>query len=634
MEFVTGSMRWPLNGEEPVTADGVIRLQEGRIRVDPNHPPLTHLAGSVVFDSKLVRILDFQGNLESSTLLIKEATLELKDSDVLVDLQVGGNIFAQDVVQALLRDPHSRTLAQPLAGYRDVQGHIRVATHMKGPLAHPEQFRILQGKMTLEHVNLYSNANWLPLTSVTCEMSFDHQRLSIQNFKGQLGNSSLEAKGHWAFRNETGSSNLAVRSTLDSSDLLRFFPSLADSFSTFAGSFETTLTLSGTPSSPDYQLHVDLSDWALASAGIFTKPAHIPGTFDATGHIRKHHTLITTDGELSLPPFKLDVKGSLTLQDQPKIQIGFRTESGTGALLPKGVILGDERLGLSTLATTLAIQAEGQDWTTWTIQGTVESTNRVRQSDTNGSDFGSKAFRLTWLQRNQKAKADFSIRNLLIERLLPPDPPPRFNGALTLKTSMEIDLTRPEWVQRFFKGRGELYLKDGRILTSPVLSKILGMLNVHNVLMGKINILKNGFPVDQLTGTFVVEDGLLSSRDLVLKSPVMTMATAGTYDIPTDQFDAMATVSPFGAYSSLLKRIPLFGTLMEGERKGLTTALFEVKGPRTDPKVTYLPLQSLTGGILGLAKFPLDVLKNVLTLPLPEKKPDPTADPTTQSLAE
>jgi hypothetical protein len=37
------------------------------------------------------------------------------------------------------------------------------------------------------------------------------------------------------------------------------------------------------------------------------------------------------------------------------------------------------------------------------------------------------------------------------------------------------------------------------------------------------------------------------------------------------------------------------------------------------PPVTYLPLQSLTGGIMGIAKFPLDVLKNVLTLPLPDK---------------
>jgi hypothetical protein len=114
---------------------------------------------------------------------------------------------------------------------------------------------------------------------------------------------------------------------------------------------------------------------------------------------------------------------------------------------------------------------------------------------------------------------------------------------------------------------------------------------------------------------------------LALKSPVLALAATGTHDLPTDQFDAIVAVSPFGAYSSLLRSIPLFGTLIEGERQGLTTALFEVKGPRTDPRVTYLPLQSLTGGILGIAKFPLDILKNMLTLPLPDRKSTLNEDP-------
>jgi hypothetical protein len=621
-----------LNGEEPAAGDGVIRLEQGHILVDSNHPPLTHLAGSVVFDSNLVRILDFQGRMDSSDLLIKEATLEFTDSDMLVDLQGGGNLLAHDVVQALLRDPRSLPFAHALAGYRDIQGRIQVATHIEGPLAHPEQLRILQGSLAMEQVNLYSKADWLPISTLTGHMTFDHQRLAIQTLKGYLGNSPLEMTGQWAFRKKTSSSNLTVHSTVDSSDLLTLFPRLSDTFSIFAGSLETTLTLSGTTASPSYRLHLDLTDSAVASSRVFTKPAHIPGTFDATGHIHEHRTLVLRQGELSLPPFKLDVKGSLAIQEPPHIRIGLRTESGTGALLPEGMSLGDERLGLSTLAITMGLQGLNWDWITWNIKGRVEATDRVRLSDTSGSDLGSKFFRLTWIQKDQKAKADFSVSHLPIEALLPPDPPPRFSGALTLKTSMDMDLTRPEWVQRFLNGQGNLHLRDGRILTSPVLSRIMGLLNVQNVLLGKINISESGFPVEQLTGTFSVENGLLSTKDWALKSPVMTLAAAGTYDIPTDQFDAIVTVSPFGAYSSLLKSIPLFGTLMKGERKGLTTALFEVKGPRMDPRVTYLPLQSLTGGILGLAEFPLDVLKNLLTLPLPEKKTGLHEDPAQRSL--
>ncbi|MDH3505369.1 MAG: hypothetical protein OEM58_12690, partial [Nitrospirota bacterium] len=78
-----------------------------------------------------------------------------------------------------------------------------------------------------------------------------------------------------------------------------------------------------------------------------------------------------------------------------------------------------------------------------------------------------------------------------------------------------------------------------------------------------------------------------------------------------------------------LKDIPLFGSLMKGERKGLMTALFEVKGPRTKPDITYLPLESFTGGLKGLAQFAVDVLKNVVTLPIPDKE-NPNKDPSTK----
>ena len=106
-----------------------------------------------------------------------------------------------------------------------------------------------------------------------------------------------------------------------------------------------------------------------------------------------------------------------------------------------------------------------------------------------------------------------------------------------------------------------------------------------------------------MDGSFSIENGLLATQDLALKSPVLKLTAAGSYDLPTENLNAMVAVSPFGAYSNLLKDIPLFGSLMKGERKGLMTALFQVNGPRTEANITYLPLESFTGGIKGLAQF-------------------------------
>ncbi|MDH4329663.1 MAG: hypothetical protein OEV77_14160, partial [Nitrospira sp.] len=75
-------------------------------------------------------------------------------------------------------------------------------------------------------------------------------------------------------------------------------------------------------------------------------------------------------------------------------------------------------------------------------------------------------------------------------------------------------------------------------------------------------------------------------------------------------------VSPFGAYSQFLKTIPLFGRILAGERKGLATAMFAVKGTVEDPEVTYMPVKSFASGLSGLAQLAVDVLTNTLTLPL------------------
>jgi len=256
------------------------------------------------------------------------------------------------------------------------------------------------------------------------------------------------------------------------------------------------------------------------------------------------------------------------------------------------------------------------------MKGKIEGSNRSAESTTSKRNEDVQSASFQWAQKNQKGKGEFTLQGIPIESLLAsrsPDPPP-LTGTAFLKTALHMNLESPETMQRSLTGKGNVHLQKGLIQTGPVLSKILGILNVPSLLMGKVNLLEEGIPFDQLEGTFSIKNGLLSSQDLALKSPVLKLTVAGSYDIPTEIYDSIFAVSPFGAYSNLLKDIPLFGSLIKGERKGLMTALFEVKGPRTKPEITYLPLESFAGGLKGLAQFAVDVLKNVVTLPIPEKK--------------
>jgi hypothetical protein len=145
-------------------------------------------------------------------------------------------------------------------------------------------------------------------------------------------------------------------------------------------------------------------------------------------------------------------------------------------------------------------------------------------------------------------------------------------------------------------------------------------------------------PFDKMGATFSVRDGVLFSENMVMDSPVIKITGAGKYDLTTDQVDAIMAASPLGAYSQFLKSIPLFGKLFAGERKGIDTALFEVKGSLQGPKVTYLPMKSFATGLTGLAQLAVDVLKNTILLPkelispADERAPEPATDQAPPSL--
>jgi uncharacterized protein YhdP len=191
----------------------------------------------------------------------------------------------------------------------------------------------------------------------------------------------------------------------------------------------------------------------------------------------------------------------------------------------------------------------------------------------------------------------------------------RVVGDLRLTGTLRGNGRDPQGVSHSVSGRTNLLIEEGRILQSKVIWKILHILSLPMLLQGKMDLEKDGLPFDKITAAILVRNGRVESENIVVNSPVLKITAAGNYDLPTDQLDFVVAVSPFGSYSELLKSIPLFGKLLAGERKGLATALFQVKGSIQDPDVTYLPLQSLTAGLSGLAQLAVDVLKNIVMLP-------------------
>ena len=165
-------------------------------------------------------------------------------------------------------------------------------------------------------------------------------------------------------------------------------------------------------------------------------------------------------------------------------------------------------------------------------------------------------------------------------------------------------------------GNIQLSLQDGYVRKGVILPQILRLLNLPHVLRGKVSFEKTGFPFDSVSTTMNIEEGTFSTKDFLLRSPIMKATAAGTYDLDRDHLDGVTAISPFGSYTETLQSIPLFGKIFAGDRQGLATAMFRVIGPLAEPHVVYLPQESLTAGLKGFAQFAFDVLSNTVLAPV------------------
>ncbi len=194
--------------------------------------------------------------------------------------------------------------------------------------------------------------------------------------------------------------------------------------------------------------------------------------------------------------------------------------------------------------------------------------------------------------------------------------PDRLRGRLAFDGRVEGSLQAAVPVLTTVTSREPMHLTltDGRVVHGTVLPKVLKLLNVPAVL-GKVDFDRDGIPFDAVSATVTAEGGVLSSENLRFESPLMKVTGAGTWNVVTDDLNLALAVSPFGAYSDVIGKIPLFGRLLEGDRPGLTTALFEVTGPLEDPNVRYLPIESVAKGLTGYPRLAIDLLRNTVSLP-------------------
>jgi hypothetical protein len=129
------------------------------------------------------------------------------------------------------------------------------------------------------------------------------------------------------------------------------------------------------------------------------------------------------------------------------------------------------------------------------------------------------------------------------------------------------------------------------------------MLSLKRIFKSKpVEVPEGAFYFDEIGGYAVIDNGVLSTENSVMKSPVYNAVAAGRVDLAGQTFDFTMGVRPLESLDTIVSKIPIIGYAVTGKDKSFLTYYFEVKGPMSDPDVRHVPFKHLGSGVAGALK--------------------------------
>ncbi len=168
-------------------------------------------------------------------------------------------------------------------------------------------------------------------------------------------------------------------------------------------------------------------------------------------------------------------------------------------------------------------------------------------------------------------------------------------------------VARGDAVVRALQGDLEFSASNGSILRDPVLAKVFSVLNVTEILRGKVpDLISNKLPYDSMTIKARLQDGSLLLSEATLSGPTVGIAGNGTVNLIDKEVDLKLIVAPLRTVDFIVERTPVVSNIMGGK---LITVPVRISGDWKDPSVTMLSAAAVGSRLL-------EIMKNTLTLPV------------------
>jgi len=157
-------------------------------------------------------------------------------------------------------------------------------------------------------------------------------------------------------------------------------------------------------------------------------------------------------------------------------------------------------------------------------------------------------------------------------------------------------------------GDTAVYSRDGVIRRWKLLSKIFALLNVYDLVRGKIDFGKDGLAYNKTGASFTINKGIYHTNNFLLDSPSMVITGAGDIDISKETINATLEVSPLVALDRTIDKIPIVRSILKNKNKGFLYVTYSVSGSFDDPDIS-------TNYVGTVGTKSLEILRNILVFP-------------------
>ncbi len=189
----------------------------------------------------------------------------------------------------------------------------------------------------------------------------------------------------------------------------------------------------------------------------------------------------------------------------------------------------------------------------------------------------------------------------------------RMTGNFEFKGDITAQGKSKELVESL-RGDLEFNASDGHIRREVRLARVLGFLNLTEVLTGRLpDMGKEGLAYDLIQVRGILENGKLMVKEAALNGKTLEIAAQGEIDLINQNLDLTVLVAPQKTVDRVVKRIPGVRYILGGT---LISYPVRVRGDLKNPNVSALSASAVGSELFGIlkrtVKLPIKVVQPIL----------------------